>query len=113
MHGGVVLPSRYRFLEQDGRGRVTKENNVVLQGASFRPEVGDTRANAVNNGLPIDLQAMLDQIDDEIFEYADRKQNIESMQGWINRSDFDMGRRQAKTVIERRQNLRNASNGNS
>jgi predicted metal-dependent HD superfamily phosphohydrolase len=66
---------------------------------------------AAQHGLPADLQAMLAQIDAEMFDYADRQQNIASTQGWIERGDFDMGRSLAKTVIERQQNLRHASNG--
>jgi glycyl-tRNA synthetase (class II) len=64
---------------------------------------------AAQRGLPGDLQAMLAQIDTERFDYADRQRNIESMQGWIDRGDFDMARHAAKTVIERQQNLRSAN----
>ena len=63
------------------------------------------------NGLPADLQQLVDRVHAEATEYADRADDVKQLNDWIAKADHRMAIYVAKQVIERQQNIRSRTSG--
>ena len=58
------------------------------------------------NGLPPELQALIDQANAEQMGYQGREDDAQSLKDWLAKGDLSMAKHVAKKIVERQRNIR-------
>jgi acylphosphatase len=64
---------------------------------------------AQQQGLPADLQQLIDQANAELIEYSGRAADVEMLNDWLAKGDHRLAEFQSRQIVERQRNIRNRS----
>jgi acylphosphatase len=64
---------------------------------------------AKQQGLPADLQRLIDQANADLIEYSGRAADVEMLNDWLAKGDHRLAEFQSRQIVERQRNIRNRS----